>query len=142
MNDKLKKTMEFFSVPWKLIVAIGIIVSLFVGLYTIDNRFAKSSQLVALASEVDEDMKGKFLLAEAQSVKTFQVFQIQQITMNKAIQLQILHIQKDSLDKEYWSLKSAIRKNPGDLELQEDFSDVKIQRQLIKERIDKKILEK
>ena len=142
MNDKLQKTKEFFNVQWKIIVAIGIIVSLFVGLYTIDNRFAKSTQLVALASEVDEDIEDKFLLAEAQSVKTFQVFQMQQITMNKAMQLQILNMQKDSLDKEYWSLKSAIRKNPGDLELQEDFSDVKIQRQLIKERIDKKILEK
>jgi len=142
MNDKLQKTKEFFNVQWKIIVAIGIIVSLFVGLYTIDNRFAKSTQLVALASEVDEDIEDKFLLAEAQSVKTFQVFQMQQITMNKAMQLQILNMQKDSLDKEYWSLKSAIRKNPGDLELQEDLSDVKIQRQLIKERIDKKIMEK
>jgi len=142
MNDKLKKTIEFFSVPWKIIAAIGLVVSLFVGMYTIDNRFAKSVQLIALASEVDKDMDGKFLLAETQSVKTFQVFQIQQITMNKAIQLQILHIQKDSLDKEYWNLKRAIRKNPGDLEMQEDLSDVKIQRQLIKERIDKKILEK
>lgn len=142
MNDKVKKTIEFFSVPWKIIAAIGIVITIFVGMSTIDNRFAKSKQLTALAAEVDEDMKGKFLLVEAESVKTFQGFQMQQSIMNKAVQLQILHIQKDSLDKEYWNLKRVIRKNPGDLEMQEELSDVKIQRQLIKERIDQKILEK
>jgi len=142
MNNNFKKTIEFFTVPWRIIAAIAIVISLFVGLSTIDNRFAKSTQLTALASEVDEDMNSKFLLAEAASVKTFQGIQMQQVIMNKALQLQILHIQKDSLDKEYWNLKRSIRKNPGDLEMQEELSDVKIQRQLIKERIDKKIQEK
>ena len=138
MNNKIKKTINFFTVPWRIIAAITLVVSLFVGLSTIDNRFAKTLQLDALAVEVDEDITGKFLLAEAQSVKTFQVFQMQQIMMNKALQLQILNIQKDSLDKEYWSLKKNIRKNPDDLEAQEELSDVKIQRQLMKERIDKR----
>ena len=142
MNNKIKKTMEFFTVPWRIIAAIAIVISLFVGLSTIDNRFAKTTQLSALAAEVDKDMNGKFLLAESESVKTFQGIQMQQKTIVKAIQLQILHIQKDFVDKEYWSLKKAVRKNPGDLEIQEELSDVKIQRLLIKERINKKIEEK
>jgi len=142
MNNNFKKTIEMFTLPWKLIVALGIVISLFVGLYTVDNRFAKAEQLTTLETHIDKDMDGKFLLAEAQSVKTFQGIQMQQVIMNKALQLQILHIQKDSLDKEYWSLKRSIRKNPNDLEMQEELDDVKIQRQLIKERIDKKILEK
>jgi len=142
MNDKFKKTVEFFTVPWRIIAAIALVVSLFVGLSTIDNRFAKTTQLSALASEVDKDMDGKFLLAEAESVKTFHGIQMQQKTIVKAIQLQILHIQKDFVDKEYWNLKKAVRKNPEDLEIQEELSDVKIQRLLIKERINKKIMEK
>ena len=142
MNNNFKKTIEFFTVPWRIIAAIAIVISLFVGLSTIDNRFAKSTQLTALASEVDEDMNSKFLLAEAASVKTFQGIQMQQVIMNKALQLQILHIQKDSLDKDYWDLKKQIRKNPGDLEMQEELSDVKIQRQIVKEKINKKLMEK
>jgi len=134
-----KKTL---GMVWKVIIASGILVSLFVGLFTIDNRFVKSEQLTALETTMCKDVTGKFLLAEAATVKTFQGFQMQQIIMNKAFQLQILNMQKDSIDKEYWNLKRAIRRNPTDMELQEDFSEVKIQRQSIKEKIDKKLLEK
>jgi hypothetical protein len=131
-----------FSLAWKVVIAAGILVSLFVGMFTIDNRFAKSAQLTTLETHIDEDVDGKFLLAEAASVKTFQGFQMQQIMMNKAIQLQIFNIQKDSLDREYWKLKREIRISPSDIELQEELSDIKIQRQIIKEKIDKKLLEK
>jgi hypothetical protein len=130
------------TLAWKVIIATGIVVSLFVGMFTIDNRFAKSQDLILLETHMEDGVENKLLLAEAQTVKTFKTFQMQQIIMNKALQLQILQMQKDSIEKEYWTLKSELRKNPDDLELKQDFNDIKIQREKIKEKIDKKILEK
>jgi hypothetical protein len=130
------------TLAWKVIIATGIVVSLFVGMFTIDNRFAKSQDLILLETHMEDGVENKLLLAEAQTVKTFKTFQMQQIIMNKALQLQILQMQKDSIEKEYWTLKSELRKNRDDLELKQDFNDIKIQREKIKEKIDKKILEK
>jgi len=124
---------------WRTIVGIGVIVALLGGLFTIDQHYAKSDELTVLAKTVRSETCSSLKLAEAETVKTFQGFQLQQTAMNKAIQLQILNIQKDSLDKEYWGLKKQIRINPLDKELQIDFSDVKIQRIKMKEKIEKKL---
>jgi len=127
---------------WRTIVGIGVVVALLGGLFTVDQHYAKSEDLIILAKTVKSETCSSLKLAEAETVKTFQGFQLQQTAMNKAIQLQILNIQKDSLDKEYWDLKKQIRSSPLDKELQTDFSDVKEQRLKMKEKIEKKIIEK
>ena len=136
----LKNLISFSKLPWKSIATITVLITLFGGMFAIDNRFAKSSQLESLSVTVSKDRTAAIKLAEVQTIKTFQGFQMQQMMMNKGLQLQILNIQKESIEKEYWDLKRRVRDNPNDRELKEDFNDVKIQRQLIKEKIDKIIL--
>ena len=137
-----KENQDKKSLTWKLIIASGVLVSLFVGISTIDNRFAKSDQLNILETHIEKNINNKLLLAEAETVKTFEIFQMQQSTMNKTLQLQILNVQKDSIEKQYWLLKSQLRKDPNDIELQQDFEDIKKQSEDIKEKIDIKILKK
>ncbi len=138
----LETLTTFSKLPWKLIATLTVLITLFGGMFAIDNRFAKSSQLNELSTTVCKDRDTAIKLAEVQTIKTFQGFQMQQIMMNKSLQLQILNIQKDSLDKEYWDLKRRLRDNPNDQDLKEDFNDVKIRRRIIKEKIEQKILEK
>lgn len=136
MSDKIKKIMEFISLPWKLIIAVGFVISMFVGLSTIDNRFAKSEQLDTLKTTMVASRDSAFRLAELQTVQTFQTFQAQQIEVTKTLQLQILNIQKEYLDKQYYNLRRELQKNPADIFLQEEFKDIKQQRIEIKQRID------
>lgn len=137
-----KEEKKTFSFVWKIIIAVGVIVSLFISLYTVDARFAKSDQLKILQVNIEKDTCNALKLAEAESVKTFQGLQMQQIMMNKSLQLQILNIQKESIEKDYWDIKRRLRSNPNDIELQNDFNEVKKQREIIKEKIEQKILEK
>ncbi len=137
MTDKLIKIIEFVSLPWKLIIAIGIVISLFISLSTVDNRFAKSDELDSLAITITKDRNNAFKLAEAQTVKTFQTFHIQQIILNKGLQLQILNIQKENLDKQYYNLKREMRKYPEDIFLKQDFEEIKQQKIEINKRINK-----
>jgi len=141
MVDQVKKIMEYISLPWKIIISVGVAAGLFVSLFTIDNRFAKSDELVVLEKNIIKEQESAFKLAEAQTIKTFQTFQMQQIFVNKALQLQILNIQKENLDKQYYTIKRQLRKSPDDIELKDEYSDVKQQRLLIKQRIEKQILE-
>jgi len=120
-----KKT---FSMVWKLIIAAGILVSLFVGMFTVDAHFAKTTQLDALAIGVEKDTNHKFLLAEAEAVKTMQGMQMQQVQVYKAITLNIFIIQKEALDREDIRLRRQIRLYPNDIELKNQLEDNKILR--------------
>lgn len=135
MTDKIKKMMEYISLPWKLIIAIGVIVSLFVGLQQVDSRFAKSDELATLESNLKTITAEKFKVAEAETIKTFETFQMQQMIMTKSLQYQILNIQKNMLDRRYYDLKRKLSKNPDDLEIKEEYEDVKQQRKDIQKRI-------
>lgn len=136
----IKSKLSF--IPWKFIVGAGILVSLFIGMFTIDNRFAKSGEVIAMAQTITKDRNAALLLAEAEAVTTFQGLQQQQAVMNKTLQLQMLQHQKEWKDTEYINLKRQLRLHPNDTEVIAELEAVRIERIVIKEKIEKKILEK
>jgi len=139
-ENKLRNLIVFASIPWKLISAIIVIITLFIGLFTIDNRFAKSDEIKALKTNITNERKAELKTSEFQVVKTLYDFRIQQQIMNQALQYQIYNIQKESISKEYWNLKRRIKDNPLDDELKEDFAQIKIQKEYIQQKIDSSLL--
>jgi len=135
MTKKIKQAITFLASPWRIIISIGIVVSLFVGLQTVDSRFAKTKQLDSLQTTVLKERTSALQLAEAQTVQTFQIFQQKQQTQNQALQLQILNIQKENLDKQYYDLKRKQQQTPDDIFIREELNEVKQQRAEIKRRI-------
>ena len=141
MNDKLKKTIDFFGTPWRIIIGIGVVVSLFVGLQNFDGYFAKTTQLNAMAATIEKDTKNKLLLVEAESVKTFQGLQMQQMIIHKSSLLQMYQIRKEFLDKEHSRLKREQRRYPNDIDIKEELEYNKHERLIIQQKINEKIEE-
>ena len=125
-----------------IIGAIGVIVSLFVGLKAIDSTYAKSKELVVLEKNVEKNTNSKLLLVEAQAIQTYQGMQLQQKSINKATVIQLYQIRKEFLDIERDRLKRQLRYYPNDQELKDNLEYNKLQRISIQEKIDAKLLEK
>ena len=137
-----ENTKKFFGgLPWKTIATIAVLITLFGGMFSIDNRFAKSEQLTEFCSLIKKETNSAIMLSEAAAVTTFQGLQTQQLIMNKSLQLQMLHHQKEWKDKEYFNLKRQLRLHPGDKEILEEIKEVKVERIILKEKIERKILE-
>jgi len=128
------------SMVWKSIIGVGVLVSLFVGMFTVDAHFAKSDQLIAMGVEVKNHAKNKFLLAEAEAVKTFQGLQMQQEITYNTIMMNIFIMQKTSLDREDARLRRQLKLYPGTVDLKEDLERNKIDRALIQQNINKQLM--
>ena len=79
----------------------------------------------------------KFLIAEQKVVQTFEVFQTKQSAETDKIQLEIYHIQLDSLTERYYKLKRQIENVLDNQELRDEYEDVKRRKTFVIEKINK-----
>ncbi len=117
-----------FKLSWKLLGNLTIIITIIISFITFENHFANSTDR-------------KIQVLEKSTTQSLENFQIQQQINIDGLKLQILFIQKESLDTNYLHLKRLLKENPNDSELVEEINDVKIQRQLLKEKINTKIMD-
>jgi len=124
---------------WTIIVSISIVISLLVGWQTLYGHFAKTTQLNELETNIKNDTKNKILLVEAESVKTFQGIQNQQIILNQSVILQMYQNHKEYLDKENIRLKRELKRYPNDIDVKDELEFNKLQRIQIQDKINKQL---
>lgn len=130
------------SYIYKVVVGLGVIAGLIVSITIIDARFAKTKEVEAAAEKIQSNTTHAIELAEVETVKTLKDFQTQQQTLTKMLELQILTNRQDNLNRHYLDLKRQLSKTPEDTDIKEELQEIKHEKRVIKEKIEKKMQEK
>jgi hypothetical protein len=116
---------------WKIVAGASVVIPVVLGLWKIDDRYAKEKDLVKTEKNIEE-----------KSVRTFEKFQMKQETITSGLRLDILNIEYDRVMKELKKLRRALKKNPDDIdieveieELKENIKDINNKRKTLMDRL-------
>jgi len=116
---------------WKLTISVATVLALIGSFFVIESRWNQSDEVLAADTKIESIQK--------ETAKTFKGIrgEIEKSNrkLDKKFTYQIQSMQLESLTKQYYLLKRKLKSSPNDVELREEFQDVKEQRAKLKEKM-------